>query len=97
METFPPQAQIGERIKSAPDSMLPTFVKNFVRNELVLKAADSAKIGPDSAELAQVRTAFKGALANAWTSLNLDPVKLDSAGKSKGDKMKVAAQRVENT
>ena len=95
METFPPQAQIQERVKSAPDSMLPTFVKNFVRNELVLRAADSAKIGPDSAELAQVRKAFTAALANAWTSLNIDPVKLDSAGRSKGDKMKLAAQRVE--
>jgi hypothetical protein len=82
-------------VKSAPDSMLPTFVKNFVRNELVLHAADSAKIGPDTAEMAQVRKAFKGALANAWTSLNLEPAKLDSAGRSKGDKMKVAAQRVE--
>ena len=95
METFPPQAQIAERVKSAPDSMLPTFVKNFVRNELVLHAADSAKIGPDTAEMAQVRKAFKGALANAWTSLNLEPAKLDSAGRSKGDKMKLAAQRVE--
>ena len=57
--------------------------------------ADSAKIGPDSAELAQVRKAFTAALANAWTSLNIDPVKLDSAGRSKGDKMKLAAQRVE--
>ena len=95
METFPPQAQIAERVKTAPDSAMPQFVKNFVRNELVLRAADSAKIGPDTAELAQVRRAFKGALANAWTSLNVDPVKLDSAAKSKGEKMKLAAQRIE--
>ena len=95
METFPPQAQIAERVKTAPDSAMPQFVKNFVRNELVLRAADSAKIGPDTAEMRQVRNAFKGALANAWTSLNVDPVKLDSAGKSKGDKKKVAAQRIE--
>lgn len=95
METFPPQAQISERVKSAPDSMLPTFVKNFVRNELVLRAADSAKIGPDTAELREVRRAFKGALSNAWTSLNVEPAKLDSAGKSKSEKLKVAAQRVE--
>jgi hypothetical protein len=95
METFPPQAQISERVKTAPDSMLPTFVKNFVRNELVLRAADSAKIGPDTAELAQVRRTFRSALANAWTSLNIDPLKLDSAAKSKGDQKKLAAQRVE--
>lgn len=95
METFPPQAQIAERVKSAPDSMLPTFVKNFVRNELVLRSADSAKVGPDSAELAEVRRVFRAALANAWTSLNVEPSKLDSAGKSKSERMQVAAQRVE--
>lgn len=95
METFPPQAQIAERVKSAPDSMIPTFVKNFVRNELVLHSADSAKMGPDTAETREVRRVFKASLVSAWSSLNLDPVKLDSAGKSKGDKMKVAAQRVE--
>ena len=96
METFPPQAQIAERVKTAPDSMLPTFVKNFVRNELVLHAADSAKIGPDSAEMAEVRRGFKAALTNAWTSLNLEPAKLNSAAKSKGEKLKLAAQRVED-
>jgi hypothetical protein len=95
METFPPQAQIAERVKSAPDSMLPTFVKNFVRNELVLRSADSAKVGPDSAELAEVRRVFRASLANAWTSLNVEPSKLDSVAKSKSERMKVAAQRIE--
>ncbi len=95
METFPPQAQIAERVKTAPDSMLPTFVKNFVRNELVLHSADSAKVGPDSAEMAEVRKTFRAALANAWTSLNVEPSKLDSVGKSKGERMKAAAQRIE--
>jgi hypothetical protein len=75
--------------------MIPTFVKNFVRNELVLHSADSAKMGPDTAEIREVRRVFNASLVSAWSALNLDPVKLDSAGKSKGDRMKVAAQRVE--
>lgn len=96
METFPPQAQIAERIKSAPDSMLPVFVKNFVRNELVLKSADSAKMTLDSAQMAEVRRVFRSSLTSAWTALDLDPSKLDSAAKSKSDRLKLAAQRVES-
>ncbi len=95
METFPPQAQIAERVKQAPDSMLPVFVKNFVRNELVLHAADSAKLGPDAAQIADVRKLFGTSLTNAWTALNLDPKNLETAAKSKSDRAKLAAQRVE--
>ncbi len=96
METFPPQAGIAERVKAAPDSLLPVFVKNFVRNELVLHSADSAKIGPDAAQLTQIRGLFKSALTNAWTALNLDPKTLEAAAKSKGDRAKLAAQRVDD-
>ncbi len=96
METFPPQAGIAERVKTAPDSLLPVFVKNFVRNELVLHSADSAKIGPDAAQLAQIRGLFKSSLTNAWTALNLDPKNLEAAAKSKGDRAKLAATRVDD-
>jgi parvulin-like peptidyl-prolyl isomerase len=96
METFPPQAQIAERVKSAPDSMLPVFVKNFVRNELVLKAADSAKLGPTPQQLADARKMFMTSITNAWTALNVDPKSLQAAAKSKGDREKLAAQRVED-
>lgn len=96
METFPPQAQIVERVKSAPDSMLPLFVKNFVRNELVIHSADSAKMGPDTAQNAQVRKLFLESLTNAWTALNVDPKSLTSAAKSTDDREKLAAQRVED-
>jgi hypothetical protein len=96
METFPPQAQVAERVKSAPDSMLPLFVKNFVRNELVLKAADSAKLGPDAAQLTDIRKMFTSALTNSWTALNVDPKTLEAAAKSKADRAKLAAQRVED-
>ncbi|MEO5590183.1 MAG: peptidylprolyl isomerase [Gemmatimonadaceae bacterium] len=95
METFPPQAQIAERVKSAPDSLLPTFVSNFVRNELVLHSADSAKLGPDAEQLGEIRKMFSTALTNAWTALNLDPKKLAETAKSKGDRAKLASQRVE--
>lgn len=96
METFPPQAQIADRVKQAPDSMLPMFVKNFVRNELVLHSADSAKLGPDAAQLADVRKMFSQSVTNAWNALNVDPKSLEAAAKSKSDRSKLAAQRVED-
>jgi len=95
METFPPQAQVAERIKTAPDSVLPTFVKNFVRNELVLHSADSAKMAPDSTQLKDIRRMFTAALTGAWTALNVEPGNLAAAAKSKSDRQKLAAQRVE--
>ncbi len=96
METFPPQAGIAERVKAAPDSLLPVFVKNFVRNELVIHSADSAKLGPDAQQLAQIRALFKSSLTTAWTQLNLDPKALETAAKSKSDRSKLAAKRVED-
>ncbi|HEY8164610.1 MAG TPA: peptidylprolyl isomerase [Gemmatimonadaceae bacterium] len=95
METFPPQAQIQQRVKAAPDSLLPMFVGNFVRNELVLHAADSAKVGPTAEELKQIRAYLRNALVNAWKQLNIDPSSLASA-KSKDDKARMAHDRIDN-
>jgi PPIC-type PPIASE domain len=95
LTTIPPQSGIKERVKSAPDSLLPTFVRNFIRNELVVHAADSAKLGPDSAQMTQIRALFKNSLVTAWTALNVDPKNLAAAAKSKSDREKLAHQRVE--
>lgn len=95
MTTIPPQAGIQQQIKTAPDSLMPRFVKNFVRNELVVHAADSAKIGPDSTELAQIRNMFRNSLVGAWTALGVDPKNLATAAKSKGDREKLANQRTD--
>jgi hypothetical protein len=94
MTTIPPQAGIQQRVKSAPDSLMPNFVKNFVRIELVVHAADSAKLAPDSAEMRQIRAAFKNALLGAWLALGVSPKDLAGA-KSKGDREKLASQRAE--
>jgi uncharacterized lipoprotein NlpE involved in copper resistance len=93
--TIPAQAQIGERIKTAPDSLLPGFVKNFVRNELVIHAADSAKLGPDPAQLKQIRSFLSTSLVSAWSSLTIDPRILAVNAKSNSDKDKFAHQKVD--
>jgi parvulin-like peptidyl-prolyl cis-trans isomerase-like protein len=95
VETIPPQAQIGERIKSAPDSLIPNFVKNFVRNELVIHAADSAKIGPDAKEMAQIRSFLSSSLVTAWSALMIDPRILAVGAKTKSERAKLAHQKAD--
>jgi len=95
MTTIPPSAGIAERVKTAPDSLMPIFVKNFVRNELVIHAADSAKLGPDSTQLKQIRALFTSSLLQAWTALGIDPRDLAKAAKSERDREKLAHQRVD--
>ena len=95
MATIPPSANIAERVKTAPDSLMPIFVKNFVRNELVIHAADSAKLGPDSTQLKQIRALFSSSLTAAWTALGIDPRDLAKTAKSEGDREKLAHQRVD--
>jgi PPIC-type PPIASE domain len=94
--TIPMQAQLPQRIKSAPDSLLPMFVDNFVRNELVIHAADSAKMGPDKAQLTQIRSALPTSLVLAWSGLTIDPRILATKAKSKSDREKLAHQTVDN-
>ena len=95
LTTIPPSAGLKERVKTAPDSLLPTFVTNFVRNELVVHAADSAKLGPDSAQIAQIHALFTNSLVTAWTALGVDPKTLATAAKSRSDREKLAHQKVE--
>ncbi|MEP6905790.1 MAG: hypothetical protein ABI875_06870, partial [Gemmatimonadales bacterium] len=95
LTTIPPQAGLKQRVKTAPDSLLPVFVTNFVRNELVVHAADSAKLVPDSAQMVQIRGLFGNSLVTAWTALGVDPKTLAAAAKSKSDREKLAHQKVE--
>jgi peptidyl-prolyl cis-trans isomerase D len=96
IEAFPPQANITAQIQSAPDSIIPTFVKGIVRNELVLKAADSAGVKLDAAELASIRTTFASQVTRVWTQLGVDPKTLSDSASKAGDKQRVAATRVES-
>jgi peptidyl-prolyl cis-trans isomerase D len=84
-----------DQIKQSPDSLLLQLVRNFVKNELVLKQADSAKVQIDPAELAQLRTSFTNAVRSAWAQLGVTPSSLADSAKSEGDREKLAAKRVD--
>ena len=95
LETLPPQARVLDQIKQSPDSLLVQLVRNFVKNELVLKQADSAKVQIDPAELAQLRASFTNAVRSAWAQLGVTPASLADSAKSEGDREKLAAKRID--
>jgi hypothetical protein len=95
LETLPPQARVLDQIKQSPDSLLVQLVRNFVKNELVLKQADSAKVQIDPAEMAQLHASFTNAVRSAWAQLGVMPASLADSAKSDGEREKLAAKRID--
>jgi hypothetical protein len=95
LETLPPGARVLDQIKQSPDSLLVQLVRNFAKNDLVLKQADSAKVQIDPAEMAQLHANFTNAVRTAWAQLGVLPVSLADSAKSEGDREKLAAKRID--
>jgi len=96
LETLPPQARVLDQIKQSPDSLIVQLVRNFVKNELVLKQADSAKVQIDSAEMAQLHSSFINAVRNAWAALGVVPQALADSAKSEDAREKLAITRIDD-
>lgn len=95
MMAYPPQAQIRPQLATAPDSLVNKFVQQIVRNELVLKQADSAKAQADTAELQVLFLNFKSEVPRIWGALNVDPATLTDSTNAKASRTQVAATRVD--
>ncbi|MGZ8378560.1 MAG: peptidylprolyl isomerase [Gemmatirosa sp.] len=93
---LPMGPQLRTQIQQAPDSVIKTFVKQLARNEVLLKQADSAKIQLDTAEVANLRRSFVGAITSMWSGLGVAPAALNDSAKSQADKERLAATRVES-
>ena len=61
----------------------------------MLRAADSAKMQVDTAEVSNLYLNFKNAVTQTWTGLGIEPAKLADSAKTGGDKAKIAAGRIE--
>jgi len=96
LETLPPNARVLDQIKQAPDSLLVAMVRRYANNELVLKQADSAKVQIDTAELAQLRASFVGAVTQAWSQLGVTPSSLQDSAKTESEHEKLAARRIDD-
>ena len=94
---FPPQQlqQLNQVLAQSPDSIVRQFVKNMVRNELILHAADSAKVVMDPQQLAQLRSTFALVVGRAWSQLGVAPAQLSDSAKTEQEREHVAAGRIE--
>jgi PPIC-type PPIASE domain len=93
---FPQRQQVQQIIAQSPDSIVQQFVKNMVRNELILHAADSAKVQMDPQQLAQLRATFTQWIGQAWTQLGVAPSQLADSAKTEQERERVAAARIES-
>ena len=92
---YPPQAQIRPQLLNAPDSLAQQFVRQIVRNELLLMKADSAKLNADPDELGNLRLAFRNNLTAAWTTMGVEPSVLADSASAAGEREKVAVRVIE--
>ena len=95
MAAFPAQSRMRAQVMQAPDSLIPLFVENVMRNELLLRAADSAKITLDSAELHDVRAAFYAGAMGVMTALDISPKQLADSAADVAARERLAASRVD--
>lgn len=92
---FPNPDQVRGQIAQAPDSLMKTFALNLLRNELILDAAEKAGVTTDSTETAEIRGSFKGLVGNVWSGLGIGPSALADSAKTKGEKERLAASRID--
>ena len=87
--------QMREQIQQFPDSIIPNIVKSMMLNELMEQQADSAGIKVDTAEVSNIRNAFKGAIRNMWAGLRVSPELLADSAKTPAEKERLAASRID--
>ncbi len=97
LQTVPPVALAQQRaqLQTAPDSVVNMFVKNFVSNDLVLKAADSAHVGPTPDDIKQLEAGFVQARAAAWQQLGIDPKTISDSVKNSSDRVRFASAKID--
>ena len=87
--------QITQQIQQVPDSVVRMFVKQMVERELLVKRADSAKMGPTPEEYANLHRDFVQAVAMTWQALRIDPKSLADSAKTPAERERLAGARIE--
>jgi hypothetical protein len=94
LEAFQQREDLGKRLQSAPDSLVISFAKNVLRNELVLHQADSAKITLTPEEMKELHNRFAEVVVQSWDQLGLNPKTLADSAKTVSAREKLASARV---
>jgi hypothetical protein len=98
LNAYPEQQrmQMRRQVAQVPDSILVTFTRRqFLRNELVLRQADSAKVALTPAEMADLRNQFGQLVQGIWGALGIAPSTLADSGKTPAERQRVAATHIE--
>jgi hypothetical protein len=96
VDAYPQKAQIEQGLQQAPDSQVLKFVHNVVRNELVLREADSMHVQLDSSEMAGLHAKYLEILGAVWEQLGVSPKELADSGKTAAERERAAAAHVES-
>jgi hypothetical protein len=89
-------AQLSQQIQTLPDSIIRRYVEQMAQRELLLKRADSAKMGPTPEQVANLHRDFVQAVAVAWQTLHIDPKSLADSAKTPAERERLAAARIES-
>src|SRR5215203_2636337 len=95
MMSDPRAAQLTQQIQQVPDSVVRMYVKQMAERELLLKRADSAKMGPSPEEYGNLHRDFVQAVAMTWQALRIDPKSLADSAKTPAERERLAAARIE--
>ncbi|HKO16819.1 MAG TPA: peptidylprolyl isomerase [Gemmatimonadaceae bacterium] len=96
LETFPPQMQVMRQLPQLPDSLVKQFVTSIAQREVMLQKADSAHIKVDTTEQAQLYQQFGQFVQRVQQELGIDPKSLSDSAKTKPERERLAANRVES-
>ena len=91
-----PAAQRSRLTTDVPDSAIPMIVKGFIRNDLVMRQADSAKVTLDSAQQADIHKGYEGLITSSWLALGVDPKQLADSAKAVPARERIAAAHIDN-
>jgi hypothetical protein len=93
VRALPPQ--YAAQLKQADDSMLTQFAKILTQNVLLLRQADSAKIGVTPEEWKGLEENYRGQLDTLRVEMGLDTAALWDSSAAPAERHKVAAMKVD--
>ncbi|HEY0969980.1 MAG TPA: peptidylprolyl isomerase [Gemmatimonadales bacterium] len=91
---MPPDQQMRQQVLQMPDSVTPQVVEFFAQRDLLLSQADSAKVTVDSTQQQEIHRAFVAAITSAWSGIGVRPAALADSAKTKAERERLAAERV---
>ena len=91
----PQSPRLSQQIQAAPDSLIRQYVTNMAQREVLLRRADSAKVGLNPEEVANLHRDFAQVITMSWQGIGIDPKGLRDSAKTTAERERLAAARVE--